>query len=369
VRLTDEPPNEWEANISFFSDLIEGHDSNLGNDLTHAGSSLVNHPDELAETLGGLAAAATGGLALGGGFGGLFGAGDAVSTAATTDSAAFDAVTEGANLTGVTPAVDATSVGGSTLGGGPASGFVGNLFGLSPGITGEGAPVAATIGDTTGVVGGTAPTGGTFFDSSAAAAAYGNPTAGAGGGSNFLSTLTDPSQWTLGGVAKGAGIAASGGLLGYDFLKRNTTDPNQSALQQQAGNLNAQGQQLQSYLQTGTLPPALQAQLNQATTAEKARIISGYASRGQPTDPNQNSALAQELNNVDTNAVAAMAQAQIQMLNTGLQETGLSTQLYETLVKLDQGQNDQLMKAISGFAAALGGGMGGSKQTITIGGP
>jgi hypothetical protein len=53
-----------------------------------------------------------------------------------------------------------------------------------------------------------------------------------------------------------------------------------------------------------------------------------------------------------------MAQAQIQMLNTGLQETGLSTQLYETLVKLDQGQNDQLMKAISSFAAALGGGGG-----------
>jgi hypothetical protein len=180
--------------------------------------------------------------------------------------------------------------------------------------------------------------------------------AAGGGGGSFLGNL---GQGAVNSITKNPlGIAAAGGLLGYDFLKGNPVDPNQKALQAKAGQLDAQGQQLQSYLTSGTLPPALKAQLDQATAAEKARIVSGYAARGQPTDPNQNSALAQELNNVDTNAVAAMAQAQIQMLNTGLQETGLSTQLYETLVKLDQGQNDQLMKAISSFAAALGGGGG-----------
>ena len=58
----------------------------------------------------------------------------------------------------------------------------------------------------------------------------------------------------------------------------------------------------------------------------------------------------------------AMASAQIDLMKTGLNETGLSTQLYETLVKLDQQNNQQLMSAISSFAAALGGGGGNFRQ-------
>ena len=52
--------------MSFFSDLFEGNFSNLGTDVTHAPESLANNPTELEETLGGVAALATGGLALGG---------------------------------------------------------------------------------------------------------------------------------------------------------------------------------------------------------------------------------------------------------------------------------------------------------------
>src|ERR1700678_4460712 len=52
--------------MSFFSDLFEGNFSSLGTDVEHAPSSLANNPTELEETLGGVAALATGGLALGG---------------------------------------------------------------------------------------------------------------------------------------------------------------------------------------------------------------------------------------------------------------------------------------------------------------
>lgn len=351
--------------MSFFSDLFRGNFSSLGTDLTHAPESLAKHPSELYETLGGAAALATGGLALGGlgaeglgaGLGGLFGGGEAAgglgtAVASGADSAGLDALAAGAATgeTAVSPV--------STLGSAGAGSPLGNLFGLDAGITGEGAATAG--GDVTGAVGGAGGGGGgSFFDSSAAAAAYGGggaPAAGGGGGfSGIIDSVMNP---TLGGVSKAAGVGVSAGLLGYDLLKGNPTDPNQKQLQAQAGQLSAQGQQLESYLKNGTLPPALQAQLKQATDAEKARIVSGYAARGQPTDPNMNSALAQELNSVDTNAIAAMAQTQIQLLNTGIQETGMSTQLYETLVKLDQGQNADTMKAIQAFAAALGGGGG-----------
>lgn len=350
--------------MSFLSDLVEGNFSHLGTDLSHAPESLAKHPSELYETLGGAAALATGGLGLGllggeagagvlGGLGGFLGEGGA-GAAGEGSALAFG----GEAAAAPAQAAISDAIGGSTLGGDFSLGGTG-----LPSTIGDYLGAGGAAGDTTGAVGGT--TGGTFFDSSAASAAYGGPPegpAGGGGGGSFLGKL---GEGAISSVTKNPlGIAASAGILGYDFLKGNPADPNQAILKQKADQLGAQGDTLRNYLSSGTLPPALKAQLDQATKAEKARITSGYAARGMPTDPNQNSSLAQELNAVDTNAVAAMAQAQIQMLNTGLQETGLSTQLYETLVKLDSSHNDQLMKAISSFAAALGGGGG---RTIQIG--
>jgi hypothetical protein len=344
--------------MSFLTDLFEGNTGNLGNDISHAGSSLMNHPDELAETLGGAAALATGGLALGGGLG-VFGAGagaDAAAGGGGLFSGIFGgadaAATGGDALAYANPLTDLSAVG---LGGTPtaASGTAidaaGNTLG---GLGGAGATPEGFAASDTELAGGITGTGG-------AAPGAASP------GSSFFSGITNSiMNPTLGGVGKVAGVAAAGAGLGFDLLRGNPTDPNQQQLQAQAGQLSAQGQQLESYLKNGTLPPALQAQLKQATAAEKARIVSGYAARNQPTDPNQNSALAQELNAVDTNAIAAMADVQIQLLNTGIKETGMSTEIYNILTKLDMQNNQQLMQAISSFAAALGGGGGG--QTVRL---
>jgi hypothetical protein len=350
--------------MSFLTDLFEGHTSNLGTDLSHAGSSLMSHPSELYETLGGAAALATGGLALGGlaGAGGLFGAADAGLGAAdaagvgaaTADASAFTGAADASAFAGAPgiQAIDAAAGGASPIIGSPAA------------VDAAGAavdPLAASGGAASGVTPlGQATTDADMFGITGTGGAA--PAATPPAGSGFLSTLTNPSQWTLGGVGKVAGVAAAGAGLGMDVLNRNQMDPNQAMLAQQAAQLGQSGQVLESYLKTGKLPPALQAQLDQAVAAEKARIVSGYAAKGMPTDPNQNSALAQDLNNVQTNAIAAMANVQVEMMNTGLKETGLSSQLYQMLTQLDLQQNKDLMSAISSFAAALGGGMGGGQN-------
>jgi hypothetical protein len=354
--------------MSFLTDLFEGHTSNLGTDLSHAGSSLMSHPSELYETLGGAAALATGGLALGGLggglfggadaaagggglFSGLFGGGDAAAAAAGGDAFDIGAATQGSDI--------ATGIAANPAYGGGSLGAAGDIGATGvQGAVGGGAGVDATAGLPGGAYDISAASEGSGIAQGIAAnPAYSGPPSG-----GFWNTLTSPSQWTLGGVGKVAGVAAAGAGLGMDVLNRNQMDPNQAMLAQQAAQLGQSGQVLESYLKTGKLPPALQAQLDQAVAAEKARIVSGYAAKGMPTDPNQNSALAQDLNNVQTNAIAAMANVQVEMMNTGLKETGLSSQLYQMLTQLDLQQNKDLMSAISSFAAALGGGMGGGQN-------
>lgn len=182
-----------------------------------------------------------------------------------------------------------------------------------------------------------------------------------GGSGNFLSGMLSGAKDQIMKNPLGSAAAAVG--LGSAFMGGGTDNsPERQKLQSLAERLGPQGQQLMNYLSTGTLPPGLQAKLDQATSAAKARIISNHAKNGQSTDPSMNSALAQELNGVDINAVAAMAQSQIQMMETGLRETGLSSQLYEMLMKMDRQDNKDLMDSIAKFAAALGGSSGSMKK-------
>ncbi len=323
--------------MSFLSDAFHGNWGNLGTDISHAGSSFADHPMEWAETagvaalgaapfvlpeLGALGGAAAGGEGL---FGGLLGGGEAA--VGSTDAFALTASEAVADpIASAIPGLGSTGAGvGQTAAGAVAPG----AFDVS----------AASEGS--GIVQGIAS----------------NPAySGAGDSGGFLSTLTSPSKWTLPGVAQAGGVVAAGAGLGMDVMRRNQMDPNQQKLADLAAQLGSSGQVLESYLQTGKLPPALQAQMDQAKAAAKARMIQGYAQRGLPTDPLQNSALAQDLSNLDGEFLAKMAEAQIQMLNTGLKETGMSKELYTMLTELDRKDNDDLMKAIAMMAAALGGG-------------
>lgn len=150
------------------------------------------------------------------------------------------------------------------------------------------------------------------------------------------------------------GALAAGGGLVNNLIQGQKPLPAYSQLQQLSQQLGPEASQLKSYLANGTLPPGLQASVDQSTAAAKARIISQYATRNQSTDPNQNSALAQELAGVDQTAVATAGQLAVQLYQQGLSETQMNQQIYAALLNADQAQAKQTQDALGGFAAALG---------------
>ena len=106
----------------------------------------------------------------------------------------------------------------------------------------------------------------------------------------------------------------------------------------------------------------MQTSVDQAAKAYKARIIQNHAKNGMSTDPRQNSALGAELAQADINAVMMTAQlgqqllqSGTQFLNMGMQAQGLSSKIYEGLVRLDREQSKETGKAIANFAASLSG--------------
>jgi hypothetical protein len=173
--------------MSFLTDLFEGNFNNLGNDITHAPSSLLAHPDQLAETLGG-AALITGGLAfapeiagfLGLGEAGAIGAGAGVDAGLAADlgigdigaAATADSLGGAADL-GLTAGGDALAAGG----GGDVLSLGGDVF----------LPDASTLATSEFSGGGFNPVGDTFVDPATGALPAGStvsdvPAAGAGAG-------------------------------------------------------------------------------------------------------------------------------------------------------------------------------------------
>lgn len=237
-------------------------------------------------------------------------------------------------------------------GGGPATGF-GDLPVLG---AGGGGPAS----ELTGLAGGGAPGAAGAGGGTAGLPAAGGTGAG-GGGFSFDSLGTS----ALNSLTKNPlGIAAAGAGLGYNILAGQKQTPNQQALTGQAQQMAGQGQQLQQYLQNGTLPPGMQQQVDNAKAAARAQIVSGYASRGQNANPAQNSALAQELAAVDTNALELQGKIATNLLTAGINETNMSANLFQALIQMDATQAKQMGSAISNFASALAGG----PKTIQIGG-
>ena len=364
--------------MSFLSDLFQGNTSALGGDLWGS-------PTKDLETIGGVLG--LGGLGLGaagllGGLGGAAAGGaaagaplDLLAGGAAAGTADAAAVGTDLGITGATGALDFT--GGATdalslLD--PAAGGLASDSGVAA------IDAAVPLGDTASAV----TPGLSSTDLAGITTNYGVDTNVADLPASSPSFFQQLVQGATNSVTKNPlGILASGAGLGLSILRGNQTDPNQAALQNEAPGLAAQGaaltasgQQLQTYLTNGTLPPGQQAAVTQAVQAAKARIIQNHASNGENTDPTQNSALAQELSAADQNGVVMAGQLEqqlfssgTQLLQTGLRETGLSEEIYETLVKMDQTNNNALMASIASMAAALGGGtrlsIGG--QGVTVG--
>jgi hypothetical protein len=376
--------------LSFLTDLFEGKTSNLGSDLNPSNIFSDTTKDiggkyTLEESLAIPAAIATIATA-GADLPGLFAAGSAdVGVTAAADTG-FDLATLGpGTLDASAVGADAATAAGTGLDlsalGLTADGT--SAFATDPGLAAinAAAPLGTTAGAATDATAGTLSVPG-IADSSVAAGDITNvANAGASSTPSFLQSLETGAVNSI--TKNPLGILVAGGALGYDVLKGNQTDPNAKQLAAEAPGLEAQGagltasgQQLTSYLQNGTLPPGQQAQVTEAVQAAKARIIANHAANGENTNPTQNSALAQELSQADLNGLALAGQLETQLAQTGttlisagLNETGLSSEIYQALVKIDQTNNNQLMSAIASMAAALGGGtkisIGGANATLT----
>lgn len=168
---------------------------------------------------------------------------------------------------------------------------------------------------------------------------------------NFLTNLLGTTEASVAKNPLGTALAAGG--LGYNLLQGQKQSAAVNALSAEAAQAASTGTTLQSYLTSGTLPPALQAQVSQATAAAKARILANYQNTPGGADPSKNSALAQELNNLEISAIAAAGKIEQDLATQGLSASGLASNIYSQLAQIDATQTANMGKAIASFAAAL----------------
>ncbi len=221
----------------------------------------------------------------------------------------------------------------------------------TPGVLGTGigsttAPVPA-IGATTGAA---APVTGT----------------GASGGSSVMQAINNPT-WDNVGTAIGKNALTIGGigLQAANFLSQPNAAKQATAAQtaetQLAAQDMAQSGQLESYLTTGTLPPGVQANLDQMRKSADAATASKYASIGN----SGSSAQIQDQAAHQQAEAAAAGNIQTSLMAQGIQLAGLAGTAYGNLYTQSVATDNALQASISNFAAALAG-AGGSGQTLKI---
>lgn len=175
-----------------------------------------------------------------------------------------------------------------------------------------------------------------------------------------LAPSPDTQKSTLGsilgspaGTLAGAAVSGLGLLRAVGQSNKANPIPGMAQVQQIAQQSATQGQILQNYLTTGTLPPAVQASVDQATADGITSIKSKYASMG--IAPNS-TAEANDIAHLKQNAVVQGATLADQLMQQGIGLTTLSSQLYNDLVGYNTQLNNQTGQAISNLATALSGG-------------
>jgi len=192
-----------------------------------------------------------------------------------------------------------------------------------------------------------APTVGTSVGEGASGVTQAEIAAGKAGAEGF-------SVSNLGGkafdyLAKNPSMMLSGaGLLG-NMLMGQQPPKYQKQLSAEAQAMQAQGQQLASYLAGGNLPPGVQAQLNSAHEAAVASVRSQHANRG----TSGSSMEAQDLQRINQAVVSQGASIATQLLQAGISEQQMAVGIYNNLMNASLAQDQRMSQAISGFTNAL----------------
>ena len=250
-----------------------------------------------------------------------------------------------------TPATAGAAAGGGTGGLTQAitPGGVTSSPSLASALTSGAGPAAATTPGAS-ILGGGGGAGGALGGAITPAPAPAPAPAGGGGG-------------LFGGHPALGVLAAAPAVL--QAIRGSQPFKGETQLQQSAAQLGQQGQQLQSYLQSGTLPPGAQAAINQATASAQAAIRSQYASMGMEgsSSETQDLAAAQQQGVAQANAMA------MQLLSSGMQSTNMSDQMYQDIMNQSMTQDQNLSAAIGNFAAMAAGepgGTGGKNGSVTV---
>jgi hypothetical protein len=354
--------------------------------LGAAGSFLAAPEASILGASGGFNAAADTALASAAGSGLASGIGSILSPTAPIDAFLGATPTAGFGTTAIGGVPSPTSSAGSGL----PSNIANSNASASVFDTGT-APITGTSTQpgTAGAGSVSAPSGvATIPDPTSAAAGAGSSgsqvASATGGQSSSIEQLLSKMSPT--NLASGAidsltknplavGLGAAG--LGYNIFEGQKQTANEKALSADAATatansngLVAQGEALQQYLTSGTLPPQYMSQVDQAISNAKTTAISNAAQQGLPTDPTKNTALAATLANIDNQRPQMITQVASQLFSSGgslvsagQNAAGLSGELYRALVQNDTTQAGNIGKAIASLAAALNG-----KTQANIGG-
>lgn len=178
----------------------------------------------------------------------------------------------------------------------------------------------------------------------------GSKSGGSGGSSSFLSGALSSLGAGLGKNLIPSLISGAG--LGAAALKQGKPLPGENNIKDIAAQEQKQGTLLENYLQTGTLPPGLQAGLDQVYKAGEAQIRSQYARMGM----SGSSAEQQDIANLQQKMQSDGAEMALKLMQTGINETGTAAELYKQIMSNALTQDQNLGSAISGFSSALAGG-------------
>lgn len=315
------------------------------------------------------------GLADLGGLGGAVAAGaDALGAGGAGATGLADA-TLGTGVAGATPAISGSAVTPAAIGGGAGSAAAGAApagVAATGGDIAAAAPVASEAATVSGGPAGLAAPGAAVAPSGGAgaalapAAAPGAAIAPAAGTAAAPAAATGGEGFSLSNLGstltKNPSLLLTGGMLAKSLLSGNAKPEGQAALEAQAGKLSAQGNQLQSYLTSGTLPPGVGASLNAAHDAAAATIRSQYASRGM----SGSSAEQQDLAHLSQTTVSQGAQIATQLLSQGVSEQEFSAQIYQNLMAASAARDKAMSDSMARFAGALAGGVGKSATSYTL---
>lgn len=380
--------------MSFFSDLFSGDFSNLGTDLVDAPSSFINHPADIAETIGG--ALALTGIGFGADAllgGGLFGAdalaGGADAGLGLADASFADASGIAAGDIGAEVGADVgAGLGADVLGSGADLLSAGGADALA-----LGADTGGSFGDFIAGAGLDAAPGGSAADVAASSASAIDPAAGAVGSApgvtpgSYAWTAGDISGPGIGsdvmnapGVASGWGAGGLTGQLGSVLsspwtklavgaaplgLALGMGQPSLGAASQQAQAnaqaLSAFGQQQLQAGTSGTLTPgqtAVIGKMQQDLTNQWRQTLFNQGVQ----NPEADTRWAQITAAIDTQVTAATQQMLQQDITNGLQALGSASttlnQIAQMQMQADQNFANMLVNATKALGSIFAGNSG-----------